>query len=113
MFDYFIHTPIFCCILGGLTVPLIQQIETLENEKESILPGFRFVRFIRSVLLHVTISAIAGFILFDTYALDLKVMYFCTGAASPFLLNRLIYIRRDLMHNVKKKEKKALYKVMG
>ena len=107
MLEQFIHTPIYCCILGGLTVPLVQHLEILEGRTFMIQPRLSLLSVFCSFFMYSSMGAITGYVLFEEYHLNQKVTYFYTGLSAPFLFNRWIYIRRESLSKCKKRRKKT------
>ncbi|MGE7775053.1 hypothetical protein ACQKLP_10030 [Chitinophaga sp. NPDC101104] len=105
MMEPFIHSPAFCCMLGGLTVPIVQQIEPGHTVENGIQSGFRLLPFLGSTLMYAAVGAIAGHIFFEDYAVSSKIRYFVTGLIAPIIINRMINSARDLLNRVKATEK--------
>ncbi len=99
IFDDSIHTPVFCSMLGGLAVPLVQYVDPSAkmSMKRIQLTHTGILHFICSVALYSFLGALIGHAFFDGYNVDLKVTYFYTGASAQFLLMRLITDHRDAL----------------
>lgn len=103
MLEYFIHSPAFCCMLGGLTVPIAQRIEFTNASQETRI-RYRvigFVGFLGSVAMYMIIGAVSGYVFFEDYDPALKTRYFSTGLVAPFCINRMFATARDLLSRIK------------
>lgn len=99
--EQFIHSPAFCCMLGGLTVPIAQRIEPGNSVESGIQSGFRLLPFLGSMLMYAVVGAIAGHIFFEDYVVSSKIRYFVTGIIAPIIINRIINSGRDLLNRGK------------
>jgi hypothetical protein len=85
----FLQSPVGCCMLGAVAVQLLRITEESKRPAKK-RPDYKSIEYYVTAVASIVIAVIVGFIYFDgEHTSYNRIVYFHTGASSPFLIRSL------------------------